>query len=102
MVVLMHAILTCSSNREEFYLGQTQDLKHLIKHKSDIHHPDNSICKCFAQHNSNFFESVFQIFLFYIKLHTITYENSEKDDLLLNIDPHSTVKKCNSALNLKS
>ena len=33
-------------------------------------------------------ESILQIFPFYIKLQIITYENSEKGDLLLNIDPH--------------
>ena len=78
---------------------QTQDLKQLIKHKCDIYHPDNSICKCYSQHISNFTnmpESILQIFPFYIKLQIITYENSEKGDLLLNIDPQKTVKKCNS------
>ena len=61
-----------------------------MKHKSDIYRPDNSICKCYSQ-NINFTkmpESILQIFPFYIKLQIITYENSEKGDLLLNIDPH--------------
>ena len=62
-----------------------------------MHHPDNSICKCYAQHISNLFESIFRILPFYIKLQTITYENSEKGDLLLNI----VITKYRPSLNSK-
>ena len=60
--------------------------------------PNISVISQICQHQ------FFQIFPFYMKLQTITHENSEKSDLLLNIViakyRHSlnSKKKCNSAL----
>ena len=53
----------------EFYIGETQDFKKRTrKHKSDIFHPENSMCKRCAEHIrdcTKMTEPFFEIFPFY-------------------------------------
>ena len=61
---------------------QTQDLKQRIrKHNNDIHHPNiSTIKRCLRHHFFKYFSiNMLQI---------ITYENSNKGDLLFNGDLH--------------
>ena len=60
---------------EWFYLGKKANSKQIIKHKSDVFHPQNSFCKKCSEHLRNCSRMKYSFF----RIYPFLYEKKKKN-----------------------